>query len=135
MKKIATILLLLIYTSTSFGLGIKQFYCCGKLKTTSISFVQTSKDDCNKSESENCNDGNELKKCCKTEFHSFKVKDAHKSAEEIFLSFKYVTEQPDYQLPVLPVITEQTLLNNYYTNAPPKLHGVAAYIFHCIYLI
>ena len=36
MKKAAVILLISIYTLSTFGFCLKEFYCCGKLKSITV---------------------------------------------------------------------------------------------------
>ena len=84
MKKIALLLLINIYALSAFGIGIKQFYCCGKLQSTSISFVQNP--------TEKCDNGGEKSGCCKTKFQSLKVKDSHIAADAINNPVKHFSE-------------------------------------------
>ena len=72
MKTLSLLFLITIYSISSFGLGIEKFYCCGHLKSVSLSLVATEKNKCGK-------DG-VASGCCKSKFQSFKVKDNHVSA-------------------------------------------------------
>ena len=49
MKKLSLILLILIYTSSTFGMVVKEFYCCGKLASVSLLFSSESKQKAEKS--------------------------------------------------------------------------------------
>lgn len=128
MKKIALILLISIYALSSFGIGIQQFYCCGKLKSTSISFVQDAKEKCSKE--------NGMSGCCKTKYQSFKVKDTHIAADAISNPVKYFSAaiifNSSFENTALaqqqPVVSNPSL-------APPLHHGLPIYIFHCVYRI
>ena len=82
MKRISLIFLLLIYTLSSFGIGVRQFYCCGKLKSTKVTFIQTENKKCSK------DDG--TTDCCKTKFKSIKVKDSHFAADGINIAGKQI---------------------------------------------
>src|SRR4051812_40922750 len=73
MKKDAVILLICVYSLATMGFTIKQFYCCGKLKSITFSFAQEIKDKCAK--------GNDKAGCCDKKFQFFKVKDNHISAD------------------------------------------------------
>lgn len=128
MKKIALILLICMYALTSFGIGIQQFYCCGKLKSTSISFLQEVK--------EKCSNGNEKNGCCQTQFTSLKVKDTHIPAGAISNS---VNIFPDIVLfnssfDAVELLTHQTIVNNP-GHSPPLLKATPLYILNCNFRI
>ncbi len=126
MKKAALILLISIYSLCTLGIGIKQFYCCGKLKSTSISFVQY--------DNEKCSKGNEKKGCCQTKFQSLTIKDSHFAADAVITPVKSFTE-----LHLLtPLFNPASFTNNpaivANTSHPPPLHqSVPVYILHCVY--
>lgn len=128
MKKIALLLLINIYALSAFGIGIKQFYCCGKLQSTSISFVQNP--------TEKCDNGGEKSGCCKTKFQSLKVKDSHIAADAINNQVKHFSEvinfTPSFENQKL--LLQQTVVNNR-SHAPPLIHGTPLYILHCLYRI
>ena len=128
MKKITVILLIGIYTLSTLGIGINQFYCCGKLKSTDITFVQSPK--------EKCVNGNAMSGCCKTEFKSLQIKDTYISADAITAPAKHFTDlhifTPSFNL--LSIAYAPATITHT-SNAPPLHHGVAAYILHCAYLI
>ena len=127
LKKTAIILLLCIYSFSSFGIGIKQFYCCGKLKSTTLSLVQEIK--------QKCVNGNETSGCCKTQYHSFKVKDSHFATDGIDITSKYFTNLslliPAFETGEL-AIAPKNIANA--SHAPPH-YKVSIYIFNCVYLI
>lgn len=128
MKKIALIILLGIYSLSTFGVGIRQFYCCGKLKSTDISFVQDGKEKCGKA--------NEKTGCCKTTFKSLKVKDTHIGAEAIGSSDKYFSAV--HLIPpifgVRAIAFEPVTAANP-SHAPPFNQSTPIYIFNCVYRI
>ena len=126
MKKITLILLICMYAISSVGVGISQFYCCGKLKTTSLSF----------NHADNIKCGKGMQGCCKTTFKSLQVKDSHVAASSIFnpsgsfldVFFNYAN------LSVKKVyVTDIKLL--YADTAPPPHFNVPFYTLHCAYLI
>jgi hypothetical protein len=129
MQKIAVILLICVYALSSFGVGIKQFYCCGKLKSTSISLVENSKEKCAK--------GDKKSGCCKTEFKSLKVKDTHIAADAINNPAKHFTDFhvfiPSFEVAALA--NEPMGIANASHAPPPSHHGVAVYILNCTYRI
>jgi hypothetical protein len=110
------------------GVGIRQFYCCGKLKSTSITVVQEVKEKCGKSDA--------MKGCCKTKFKNFKVKDSHVSTEAIPAFTKYFTDLDLFTAPIpQPALANQPLIVANTSHAPPLNHAVPVYIFICTYRI
>ena len=128
MKKIALILLICLYTLSSFGIGIRQFYCCGKLKSTTISFEQEVKGKCGK--------GDENGGCCQTKFKSLKVKDSHIAADAINTPVKHFTDQHLFvpSLEVMVLANEPMDIANT-SHAPPVHHGISVYILNCNFRI
>ena len=127
MKKIAAILLLSIYSLTTLGIGIRQFYCCGKLKSTNITLLQETK--------EKCNNADGMKGCCKTKFKSLKVKDNHVAGNSNTPLIKHFTDL-DIPTPVFElkaVVNEPAVVANI-SHAPPG-KNIPLYIFHCTYRI
>ncbi len=128
MKKAALILLLSLYTLSVAGIGIRQFYCCGKLKSTNISFTRDSK--------QKCKNGDEKSDCCKTKYQTFKVKDSHIAAKDIsspanqFIDLHIIT--PSFDITAL--VTRPVNHTNE-SHAPPLHHGVPIYILNCVYRI
>jgi len=128
MKKVAIILLLGIYPVSITGIGIREFYCCGKLETTSIVFLQPLKE---KNSNENVMSG-----CCKTTFKNVKVKDSHVAADVIIIAGKYFTNLHLYtdQLAIESLARIPFDVANA-TNPPPGHHGISIYILDCVYRI
>lgn len=123
MKKFLSILLILIYSTATFGMTVKEFYCCGKLASVSISFNADSKKTC----------GNKVKSggCCKTKFHFSKIKDNHQAADALKLPVKHIAHL-DIYLPVLN--SDNTSIAQVNTASgvhdPPILHSsTPVYIF------
>lgn len=129
MKKFTAILLLSLYSLSSLGLSLKSFYCCGKLKSVTVTITHEQQKQCSKSD-----DGKS--DCCKTKFQIFKVKDNHVAGDVIntpALNFVYLhlfTES--FQIANHP--SEQMIIANK-SNAPPLLHGVPDYIFNCVFRV
>lgn len=129
MKRISVILLFTIYCLAAFGVSIKQFYCCGALKSTTIGFVDEFKKSCVK--------GDQKDSCCKTTYRVFKVKENHVTASEINSP---VNPFADLHLPIAFTYTFTAFAENFVhkangTHAPPLLSGVPVYVFNCTYLI
>ncbi len=128
MKKIALFLLICMYTLSSFGVGISQFYCCGKLKTTTLSFIHTG--------SNKCSNKKDMLGCCKTTFKSLQVKDSHVAAASVNNPVKpIVDEYLKFSTPSISLGTIAIPATSYGSNAPPLLSNLPIYIFNCTYLI
>jgi hypothetical protein len=127
MKKIALILLLFVYTSSTMGIGITQFYCCGHLQSTSLSFAEFTKSKSSK---------NHTISCCKTTFKSLKLNDNYIGSEYVnnpannftdallFASFR----SEKHWLNLQPLLLKTNL-------SPHPDRGVPIYIFDCVYRI
>ncbi len=128
MKKITAILLLSIYSISTLGLSLKSFYCCGHLKSVTVSITQDVQEKC-------ANDDN-TSDCCKTKFQFFKVKDNHFVADAISSPVKHFAElnlfNASYQVINYP--SEQIYIAHR-SNAPPLIHSVPDYIFNCVFRI
>ncbi len=128
MKKVGLILLMLIYSLSSFGIGVRQFYCCGKLESTTFSFLQVEKKKCDK------DDG--TTGCCKTEFKSFKIKDSHVGADGVNLPAKQILDlflvTPSFEI---LLVTKQSADIANEAHAPPLFGKIPLYILDCTYRI
>lgn len=127
MKKIVTILLLFIFAGSTMGIGITQFYCCGHLKSTSISFSKSDKSNSAK---------NHVFSCCKTTIKNLTLQGSYLGSDYIFGSVKscaaavlctscHNEKQP---LNIMPHLLRQSL-------SPPLNQGIPIYIFDCVYRI
>lgn len=127
MKKFSLILLICIYSLATMGFSLKEFYCCGKLTSISLSFAQDTKEKCEK--------GN-AKGCCDNKYQFFKVKDNHIAADQVsspvnhFIDLHLYT--PSFQ--EITFASQQTAIANR-SNAPPLHPGVPVYIYNCIFRI
>ena len=127
-KKALIIFLLFIYTLASFGIGVRQFYCCGKLKSVNLTYVQT--------KNGKCKMGNEKTGCCKTKFQSIKVKDAHIAAEKWHHLTK-VFIPVFHQFFQFAVVVPTQYLSAYHqcAHAPPISAITPLYQLNCVYRI
>ena len=128
MKKLALILLTAVYMLSTVGLAVSQFYCCGKFKSESISFVAEKQ--------QNCQGDNEKPGCCQTTHHYLKISDNHFASQldfsfEKFLSILH-TDFPSVEL-AAPQMQLTIAANN--IHAPPLLQGNPIYILNCTYRI
>ena len=128
MKKAALIFLVCIYAISIFGFGVKQFYCCGRLKSITISLIQ----DANLKYSKD----NEKRGCCDNKYQFFKVKDNHITADQVGSLVKCYIDLHPYT-PLFREITfaSQKISVSYRSNAPPLHTGVPLYIYNCIFRI
>lgn len=128
MKKAAIILLICVYSLATMGFTLKQFYCCGKLKSITFSLTQQSKDKCSK--------GNEKGGCCDSKFQFFKVKDNHISADQADFPVKHFVDlhlnTPSFQ--DISLISQKTTIA-YKSNAPPLHQGTPVYISNCVFRV
>jgi hypothetical protein len=127
-KKITIILLLGIYSLSTLGLSLKSFYCCGKLKSVTVSIAQDQQQKC--ANDDGTND------CCKTKYQFFKVKDNHVAgdvltAPVIHFCYLHLFTSP-YQVINYP--SEKNEIANL-SNAPPLHHTVPGYIFNCVFRV
>jgi hypothetical protein len=125
MKKISIILLLCIYSMATMGFSINQFYCCGKLSSTSLTLIEKTKQNCEKSG------------CCENKSHFIKVRDNHFSSNEVNSPLKQFTEFHSF-FPYFDDITcyRQTLITIAdRSNAPPLFASVPSYILNCVFRI
>ena len=128
MKKIALILLIFMYTLSSFGISVNRFYCCGKLKTTSLSFIHTV--------TEKCSNQKMMAGCCKTTFKSLQIKDSHVAATGIEKLAKIFTDlHLNYAAINTTQLSSTKTTTAYFGNAPPLHYNLPIYILYCTYLI
>jgi hypothetical protein len=127
-KKIIAILLLSLYSLSTLGLSLKSFYCCGDLKSVTVSITQD--------EQQKCRNDDGMSDCCKTKYQFFKVKDNHVAGDIIsapVLHFLNVHLFPSsFQIINYP---SQEVYSANPSNAPPLLHTVPDYIFNCVFRI
>jgi hypothetical protein len=109
-KRIAVILLVIIYSASVYGITINKFYCCGKLASVSLSADHQSKSDSKAVGSA----------CCKTIKESFKVKDNHFSAKtDLTLKSSFALITPVFFIPASPERITLRAVSAYNSQAPP----------------
>jgi hypothetical protein len=128
MKKTALLLLIGIYSLSTFGVNLKEFYCCGRLKSVTLSLQEFENRKCNKSDDKSG--------CCKTKFQFYRVNDKHFAADILSTPVKHVTYlcsfAADLQI-IFPAVQQPGILNS--NHAPPSYPGVLAYISNCVFLV
>lgn len=131
MKKAISILLLLLYATTSFGFSVKQFHCCGQLKSVSFTVKQVSNEKYVK--------GYEKERCCENQFSNLKIEDTHLLSGQLSSAVKYFTKLFPATFDSYDHSSGFTIIKRVSsadsTHAPP-LHGdIPIYIFNCTYRI
>ena len=128
MKKAAIILLICVYSLATMGFTLKQFYCCGKLKSITLSLIQEPKDKCAK--------GDDKTGCCDSKFQFFKVKDNHISADQADFPVNHFVDlhlyTPSFQ--DISFVSHKATIA-YRSNAPPLHTGIPVYISCCVFRI
>jgi len=127
MKKVAIIFLVCIYSVATMGFTIKQFYCCGILKSITLSVSQDSNLKCDKGSGDGC---------CNNKYQFFKVKDKHISAGNISCPDNYFTDLHSYypSFTITAFAVQQTSLAHS-NHSPPLQSGVSLYIYNCTFRI
>jgi len=126
MKKILSILLIVIYSTATFGMSVKELYCCGKLTSVSVSFNTVNK------EKQSKDDG-----CCKTKYHSYKINDNHIIAKGI----AFATAHFFHPQTTLISFDNISFINTQIDKPvgihdPPLINGnLPIYIFNCVFRI
>lgn len=110
------------------GVSLKSFYCCGKLKSVSVSLSQDLPN--NRTKADNSND------CCKTKYQVVKVRDTHVVADHVNSPVKNFIALDVFptSFQTIHVPFQKDLIEDK-NNAPPLIHGVSGYIFNCVFRI
>ena len=112
-KKFIILLITVCYFLSVTGTTIDKFYCCGKLKKTSIFFRLEHKTSCSKKMS--------MKKgCCLYDQSFYKVKDTHQSEVSTTTPDPLIVESVRFYTDCIPtknLTTKVALLQ--YSNGPP----------------
>jgi len=125
MKKLTQIFLLVIYTASMLGISVKGLYCCDKLRSVSVSFAGTQKDNKDKQ------DG-----CYKTKQQVLQVKDNHYAPDLLTTPASAYTEIAPLFYAGLHIINTQTeIAVAYQSNPPPLLNTIPVYLYDCVFRI
>ena len=128
MKSAAIIFLISVYFLAIMGLSLKQFYCCGVLKSTTISLSHQTKASCAK--------GDNKTGCCDNKFLFFKVKDNHISSDHADFAFKYFVDLQIYDRSFRHIsITDQQKTIAYRSHAPPLDLTIPIYLYNRVFRI
>jgi hypothetical protein len=127
MKQIAIIFLLTSYTLSTLGIGVKQFYCCGKLRSTDLTLGLESKI--------KYAIGDENDACCNTTVQTYKVSDSHFASDTVEAPAKQFTTIAS-ALPFFEFSIPAAIPGRANTiHAPPAGKIIPLNILHCIYRI
>lgn len=128
MKRTAVILLICIYSFATMGFSIKQFYCCGKLKSVSLTIVSDAEPKCGK--------GNKKGGCCDNKIQFVKVKDKHVASDQTGSPVKHFIDLSTFFCTAqVHTSTSKIILVAYRGNAPPEQPGVPIYIINRVFRI
>jgi hypothetical protein len=127
-KRLGLILLFCIYAAASFGVSIKQFYCCNQLKSTTISYAAV--------EESGCGMSHKMKDCCKTKVKFLKSQDTHfaKTGLTSMPSLEMHTSTNAF-FSITPIIHYKGSIAVPQSNPPPLRDGIPLYQFYCNYRI
>lgn len=129
-KKFALILLILSYSISIFGMSVKKFYCCGKLKSISVLFQNTGQKENTKNSATFGNN------CCKTTYQNFQVKDNHFASADVNLPAKYFTPITTvFNLFSSSTFTLQKVNCTYQSHAPPLFRHIPIYLSNRVFRI
>lgn len=128
MKKVTLILLITLYSLSTVGFSLKEFYCCGKLKSVTVALAQDTKQKCSK--------GNEKSGCCNNKYQSFKIKDKHVAGSDVKIPTKHFTDLILFtRVFQLVSFASQQLATTSKSHAPPLHTSVPIYIYNSVFRI
>lgn len=127
-KRLGLIILFCVYAAASFGVSIKQFYCCNQLKSTTISYAAV--------EESSCGMSHKMKDCCKTKVKFVKSQDTH------FAKTGF-TNLPTLELHSTPsplflnkaFFSYKSVVTFLESNPPPLHSPIPLYQFYCNYRV
>jgi hypothetical protein len=128
MKKSSIIILILIYSISISGVGLKEFYCCGKLRSVTIALTGNKE--------EKCNNGDNKDGCCKSKYQLLKVNDKHLASFYSVLPFKNNIEFLSSFILFQPIIfstCQKAVIEG--SPSPPVHSGVPIYLSNCVFRI
>jgi hypothetical protein len=127
-KRFLAILLLLIYTTSVFGVTVHVHYCMKKY--AGISFLQNKNQACQKCGMKNSKNG-----CCKDEQKKILLKTDHQQGAGMSSRLINYSTQ-DISLVQSPdILLNRNSLFTALSHAPPLLQSKRLNILHCIFLI
>lgn len=128
MRTVSIILLTVIYPIATTGISLEEFYCCSKLKSVTVAFVDAPKEKCYK--------GNHKGNCYESRYEILKVSDKHLASISPKFSYNQIEALYPFNSllqPVLPVGQALNSING--AHSPPYHSGIPIYIFNCVFRI
>ena len=128
MKRLGLIILFCTYAAASFGVSIKQFYCCNQLKSTTISYAAV--------EESSCGMSHKMKNCCKTKVKFVKSQDTH-FAKTGLTSMPFIelhTNATSFYS-INQLVSYKSAIAVPQSNPPPLQTSIPLYQFYCNYRI
>lgn len=131
MKKIAVILLLLIYSTTTFGVTVHLHYCMNELAGWSL-WHSGDDNKCGK-----CGMTEKKGGCCKDEHKSFKVKTEHQKGDAAKLLQPVLSQvvSPVNNNALSEIILYRPFAITYPVSHAPPLQATPLFIQYCVFLI
>jgi hypothetical protein len=129
-KKFLVILLLLIYSGSTFGATVHLHYCMNELVGWTL-WHHGDKEKCGK-----CGMSGKKSGCCKDEHKSFKVKTEHQKGDVAKLIQPVLT--PVIAIPAFNYsdnISYRPVTISYPVSHAPPLEGTPLFIQYCVFLI
>ncbi len=121
MKRFLLLSIAAIYLLSCTGMAVNSFYCCGKLKSVSLSEISLKHVK---------NDG-----CCNTTSQIFKIKDQHLSSAVTSLYAPLAAIIPSNYFFGLDLPTFQQPIQHSQNYSPPGNFAVAIHELNCTYRI
>jgi hypothetical protein len=112
---------------SSFGVSLKEFYCCGKLTSIAVTLADGGKDKREKGDLKN--------DCCKTKYKFFKVKDNQLTPGELTIPVKLFTDIVSFNPTYQSILSRQQVEVINGSHAPPLYWGVPIYICNCVFRV
>jgi hypothetical protein len=127
-KRLGLIFLFCIYAAASFGVSIKQFYCCNQLKSTTISYTAV--------EERSCGMSHKMKNCCKTKVKFVKSQDTHfaKTGLISMPSFELHANTTSFYS-INQLVSYKSVIAVPQSNPPPLQTSIPLYQFYCNYRV
>ncbi|MBK0379236.1 HYC_CC_PP family protein [Mucilaginibacter segetis] len=134
MKRVFALLFTLIYVLSATGVSAAQFYCCGRLASTTFTLGEGD----SRAHASLPLNGQQLKgkDCCQTTHQVFKLKDRHFGATET--AFKVIglaVAVPAQKFEFLNIAAAMAAAPTLYAHAPPQLSCPPVYLLNCNYRI
>lgn len=127
MKRTALIFILIAYAVSIFGIGVKEFYCCGKYVSSKLQYAAAPPHNCGMEEG--------AKGCCQTKLQFHKVGDNHAASSVVNAGEKHWQFLDIYNQVLLSEDFKSNQLLSYINSphAPPLSGEIPIYIRNCVY--